>query len=335
MMDMHHLITDAASDVTFINDLVAFYRGEELPPLKLRYRDYSSWQHSEAGQESLRSQEIYWLDRFAGEKPVLNIPTDYPRPGHRDYRGDAVNFALGEELSRQLNELSGKTGATTYMILLSVFIILLSKYSQQEDITVGSPVSARRHIDLENIIGIFVNMLALRHQPRGHKSYREFLQEVKENALKAYENQDYPFNQLAMKLGQQGSMNRNPLFDIVFQLNPEAPPLDETRADAPPGENQLDVGPYPFGDKRCVFDMILMSSEQKEGITLSLVYSTALFRKATCERMTGHFIEIFEQVSRDNDIKLQDISISHRLLSTTSRALQEVVDEEEAFAFEV
>jgi bacitracin synthase 3 len=333
IMDIHHIITDAVSYITSIRELMALYRDRALPPLRLQYKDYSEWQHSQDGQESLKLQEDYWLDQFKGEIPVLNLPIDFPRPGKRDFHGKTIHFMLGSELSKKLKMLAKETGATTYMILLSVYTILLSKYSRQEDIVVGSPVSARRHIDLEKIMGIFVNMLAMRNRPGGHKTFKQFLKEVKENALIAYENQDYPFNRLAMTLGQQGSMSRNPLFDTVFQLNPETPQLKENNTQPDEADNPIDIHAYDMEDRQCVFDMILMAVEQEAGVMLSLVYSTALFKKATGEKLARHFVEIFEQVSRDNDIELKDISISHRLLRTKSKALQEEQDVDKAFAF--
>jgi tyrocidine synthetase-3 len=339
LMDVHHLITDAISNTIFISDLTALYGGEALPGLRLQYKDYSEWQNSEEGQKNLAKQEIYWLRQFAGEIPELNLPTDFPRSEKRDFRGKVVDFTPGPEISEQVRELSKETGATIYMILLSVYTMLLSRYTRQEDIVVGTPVSARSHIDLQKIMGIFVNMLAMRNYPSGHKTYREFLQEVKENALKAYENQDYPFNQLAMKLGRQGSMNRNPLFDTVFQLNPETHPDSGNKTgagkktNAGDNRNNLEVSPYDLEDIGSVFDLILVSREIQQEIGLSLVYPTQLFKKETAEELSAHFLEILGQVLRDHDIKLMDISITHTLAKIKSRALQDARDGEEAFTF--
>lgn len=327
VLDSHHLITDGISSCIFINDLFALYEGKELSPLNLQYKDYSEWENSREIRENLKRQETYWLKQFEGAIPVLNMPADFSRPGKRDFQGDDVCVNIGEELKKELDKLAKETGTTIYMILLSVFTILLSMYSRQDDIVVGTPIIGRRHSDLRDITGVFVNILAMRNRPGPSKTFREFLTEVKENTLSAYENQDYPFDQLAMKLGQQGCMNRTPLFDILFQLNPGEIMVSK---DALP-HTRLGIKSYSLEEeKHCVFDMVLFAVEFAEGIRLTLRYSTALFKKNRCEKMVEHFIEIVNQVVKDHNIPLQAISFSHEFLKVTSKTLQ---DRESDFAF--
>ena len=167
---------------------------------------------------AIKKQEEYWIDSFAGEIPVLNMPADYPRPLVQSFEGDSAYFEAGRELTEKLNNLTAETGTTLYMALLSAYNILLFKYTGQEDIIVGSPIAGRQHADLKNIIGMFVNTLAIRNYPEEEKTFREFLAEVKENALLAYENQDYQFEDLVEKLEIRRDISRNPLFDVMFTV---------------------------------------------------------------------------------------------------------------------
>jgi hypothetical protein len=321
MIDTHHLITDAISNFIFIRDLQALYRDEPLPELEYQYRDYAQWENSDRHQENVKVQEAYWLRQFEGELPILDMPVDFPRPAVKDYKGEVVSVDLGEELSNQLNQLAKETGTTMYMVLLSAYNILLSKYTRQEDIVVGAAVPGRRHSDLQNIMGMFVNMLAVRNHPHGPKTYKEFLSEVKENVLEAFENQDYPFERLVKKLGLQGSLNRNPLFDTALVMDVDDP-TGMDNADFQ-DNGQLKVTPYEIGRRGSVFDMVLLAGESRDKITLQFTYSTALFKRSKIEKIAKHYIEIMEQIAADGHIELKDISISHELLKVKSKILQE------------
>ncbi|MCP4158035.1 MAG: hypothetical protein GY757_60565, partial [bacterium] len=176
----------------------------ELPPLRIQYKDYSQWQHSEKEKGNIKNQETYWLKQFEDEIPVLELPLDYPRPAIQSFEGDSVNFALTGDETKALKMMALSTGTTVFMVLLSVYNTLLAKLGNPEDIIVGTPVAGRRHADLEKIIGMFVNTLALRNFPEGEKTFNEFLTEVKGRTLDAFENQEYQFEELVDKV----SVNR-------------------------------------------------------------------------------------------------------------------------------
>ncbi|MBO0377128.1 condensation domain-containing protein, partial [Staphylococcus warneri] len=150
--------------------------------------------------------------------PVLDLPYDYARPKEQSHIGKTIHSSLPNKIQKRLVNLSEKTGTTDYMILLSTFMVLLHKYSQQNDIVVGTPVSGRTHQDTEGVIGMFVNTLAMRLQPDSNKSFIELLSEAKSTALNAYDNQDYPFEELVEKVVKTRDLNRNPLFDVLFTL---------------------------------------------------------------------------------------------------------------------
>ncbi|MCP5052840.1 MAG: hypothetical protein GY940_37070, partial [bacterium] len=190
LVEVHHIISDGVSQGILEKEFALLARGKEPAPLRLQYKDYSRWQNREAQQEVMRIQSRYWLETFSGELPVLNLPIDYPRPKVQRFEGKRLCFFIDSQNTQTLNRLSKRTDTTIYMILLSVFNILLSKISGLEDIIIGTTIAGRRHGHLEHIVGMFVNTLAMRNHPEGGKSFLVFLSEVKERTIKAYENQE-------------------------------------------------------------------------------------------------------------------------------------------------
>ncbi|KAF6614167.1 AMP-binding protein, partial [Paenibacillus sp. EKM102P] len=217
MLDMHHIVSDGVSMEVLTDEFVRLYGGEELAPLRIQYKDYAVWQQSEAHQEWMQRQEAYWLDTFQGELPVLDLSTDFARPAVQSTAGDTIEFVLEREVSERLKELAAHTGATLYMVLLAAYTTLLHKYTGQEDIVVGTPIAGRPHAELESLVGVFINTLAMRNYPSSDKSFLDYLQEVKEHALRAYEHQDYPFEELVEKLNVTRDTSRNALFDTMFE----------------------------------------------------------------------------------------------------------------------
>ncbi len=326
--DMHHIISDGVSQLILTRDFLDLYSGKELPGLRLQYRDFSEWQQREAGTDegAYRQQEAYWLREFSGNIPLLRLPLDYERPGVKDFDGNFVMFSLGEELSTKLYQLTRDSDTTLYMILLAAYNVLLNKYSGQEDIIVGSPVPGRPHADLLYIIGMFVNMLAIRNRSGGEKSFNYFLLEVKEKVLGALDNQNYQFEELTKKLGLQGDPGRNPLFDAVFEM--QSIDIGENR----PAETTLKVAPYPLGENiKAPFDLILSTFENSGLINMRLTYSTRLFKESTIELIIRHYREIAAQVTDNPEIRLQDIVLSHQLVKIEPDIEQ---DSDDDFAFE-
>ena len=172
MYDMHHIISDGTSMAILIREFINLYQGQSLPELRIQYKDFAVWQNELFKRGKIRKQEEYWLARFAGEIPVLNLPTDYTRPAVQSFEGDRIALNLGPELAAGINRLASETGSTLYMVLLAAYNVLLSKYSGQEEIIVGTPIAGRPHADLERMIGMFVNTLAMRNYPEGIKASR-------------------------------------------------------------------------------------------------------------------------------------------------------------------
>lgn len=292
MFDMHHIISDGASMNILIKEFVALYSHEELPELNIQYKDYSVWYGNYLKSSAIERQKAYWLERFSGELPVLNLPTDFTRPLIQSFSGDKITFEIGAELTGKLKDLSQKSGMTLYMVLLAAYTILLSKYTGQEDISVGTPVACRHFAKLRDIIGLFVNTLVMRNFPNENKTVNQFLQEVKENALCAYENQDYPFEELVENINAKRDLSRNPLFDTMFILQN----IDVTKIEA----NNLFFEPYEFENRTSKFDVLLEAFDREDNIIFKLEYCTKLFSKATIELMIQHFKNILYKITDEN-----------------------------------
>jgi len=303
LFDMHHIVFDGTSMGILIRDVLALYEGKTLEPLKIQYKDFSEWQNSVEGRAAIERQESYWLHRFKGEVPQLAVFTDYPRPDVQSFEGNRISFTFEKELRQKIDQLNRETGTTLYMVLLAVYTILLSRYTRQEDIVVGSPVAGRQHVDFENIIGLFINALAMRNYPQPDKTFEQFLEEIRKNTLKAYENQGYPFDQLIEKLNIQKDFSRNPLFDA--ELAVQNMEIAELKAEG------IRFKPYPHEYNATQVDLALYAVETSEGIDFHLNYCTALFKKETMERFIHFFKEIVSTVVGNKEIKLKDIEISH------------------------
>ncbi|MDG0057028.1 amino acid adenylation domain-containing protein, partial [Paenibacillus sp. P2(2022)] len=289
MLDMHHIVSDGVSMEVLTDEFVRLYGGEELAPLRIQYKDYAVWQQSEAHQEWMQRQEAYWLDTFQGELPVLDLSTDFARPAVQSTAGDTIEFVLECEVSERLKELAAQTGATLYMVLLAAYTTLLHKYTAQEDIVVGTPIAGRPHAELSNLVGVFINTLAIRNYPSSDKSFLDYLQEVKEHALRAYEHQDYPFEELVEKLNVTRDTSRNALFDTMFELKTMEQQEFELEG--------LTLSSYPLDNHTAKFDLSLEAIEQPEGILCSLEYSTALYKPETMTRLAQHFAEIVRAIA--------------------------------------
>ncbi|HLP46801.1 MAG TPA: amino acid adenylation domain-containing protein, partial [Candidatus Kapabacteria bacterium] len=303
LIDMHHIITDGVSQNILEKEFMALYTGEQLPPLKLQYKDYSEWQNSEPQKSLIRKQKNYWLELFAGEVPVLNLPIDFPRPLMQSFAGSHVRTLLTTQESKLIKDLAKQTGTTLYMCILSAFIILLSRLSGQEDIVTGTPVASRKHVDLAGLIGMFVNTLALRNYPNNEKNYNNFLLELKENTLNAYANQDYHFEDLVDNLPLSRDTGRNPVFDVMFNLLN----IDEYKGDIPQMEEELYVNSHQQGTAK--FDLTLTMVELGERFLFTFEYCIHLFKPETIDRFIAYFKMLLHDIAENHDKKLWQLEI--------------------------
>jgi tyrocidine synthetase-3 len=325
MVDMHHVISDGKSHEIFLGELLAFYRGEALPELRLQYKDFSQWQDTLIFSGELRKQEAYWVNQLKGDSAPLKIPTDYPRSEQKRFEGAVVTFEIAREEADRLRALAKREDATMFMIILTIFNILLFKLSRRQDIIVGTIVAGRRHPDLENIIGMFINTLVLRNDPGKDKTFIEFLGEVKTNTLEAFDRQDYQFDDLVDKLGIRRDAARNPLFDVLFLFNS----LDKEGILKWEHSMEMEIPGLkikPCEDERgqAKFDLLFtgMDTGAGDNLVFDIEYSTELFKKEKIERFITYFRQISSAVIENESIPLKDIKISHDLAAAVSDLYQ-------------
>ncbi|WP_176560096.1 non-ribosomal peptide synthase/polyketide synthase [Brevibacillus dissolubilis] len=313
MMDMHHIISDGVSMNILLGELSAVYLGKDLPELSIQYKDFAVWQQEQAQSTVLQKQEAYWLEALAGDIPALQMPTDYPRPAVYSYDGDSLSFMVDQDLAQSLNQLAQATGTTMYMVLIAALQVTLSKYSGQEEILVGSPVAGRPHADLQSIVGMFINTLVMRGYPAAEKSFADFLAEMRETALHAFENQDYPFEELVEKLALKRDMSRNQLFDVLFTLQ-NMGERDEQWA-----LGEAKAAPYELPYQIATFDITVTARELGEGIGFELNYATKLFKRETMQRFAAHYKQVLRQIVNNHQVRLAEIDMvteaeKHQLL---------------------
>ena len=329
MLDMHHIISDGTSLQILIDEFLTLYgssKKKSLPPMHIHYRDYCLWQSSHHQREMIKKQEHYWLNRFQGDIPVLEIPIDYPRPAIKSNKGTYVHFEIVPQTAEKLRALAIKQDATMFMVILTIFSILMYKLTQQEDIILGTITMGRRQTDLEKIIGMFVNTLPLRNCPGGEKSFDEFLKETRNSTLDAFENQDYQFEDLVEKLTVKRDPGRNPLFDVVFVFGK----LDTLDDPQPVSSTGLKAKPYGTGNTGAKFDILFTGTDTGRQLAFSFGYCTDLFKKETIERFIKYFKEIVSAVEENESIQLKDIFISHHLVTAESDVYR---DQESDFKF--
>jgi amino acid adenylation domain-containing protein len=304
MFDMHHIITDGTSQEIFVREFWQLYEGNQLAPLKLQYKDYSQWMNNPAKQQEILQQEDFWIDQFQGDIPLLNLPLDFERPAVKRFEGGRVGFIVDQADTDRLKKLALNEDATLYMTMLAMFFTFLSRMSNQEDIIIGTATLGRTHVDLEGILGMFVNSLALRNMPAGEKPFSRFLEEVKKRSLDAFDNQDYLFENLVEKVVQSTDSSRNPLFDVMFAL---------INIDTRIGDDSVTIDhptsrSYSYEGTMAKFDLT-MNITAGDQMSISIEYNTSLFKKETAQRFTRYFKTILTSITADPNIRLGDIPV--------------------------
>jgi amino acid adenylation domain-containing protein len=293
--DMHHIISDAVSLAILGQEFLDAYHHRPLPPLTLQYRDFSLWQAGTADSN-------YWLDLYAGDIPEQRIPVDFPAAKRFGMKEETLTFQLDRQLTARIRQFTKEVDITTFMLLVAVYALLLSRYSGQNDIVVGVPVAARGHADLERIIGMFVNILPLRFDVSGQTTFNDFVRQVKDRSIAAFAHQDYPFDELVRQLGLSRQTDTNPLFDVVFQTHEM--PVEET---GERDDDEFRVLPYENRRSTSKFSLILESYDMGETFTMTQQFSTALYKRSSIQEMTGLYTELLQQALDHPAIPLRDI----------------------------
>lgn len=286
VLTAHHIIFDGWSLGILIQELSSLYAETVHEPSlqkkpKIQYADYAVWQRNWLQGEILHKQLAYWKQQLSGDLPVLNLPADYPRPAVQTYNGARISFEIPQELTQKLNKLSQQEGTTLFMTLLAAFKTLIYRYTGQEDILIGAPIANRDRAEIENLIGFFVNTLALRTSLSNNPTFKELLRRVRETALSAYAHQELPFEKLVEKLQPERDLSYSPLFQVSFALQNE---LTQT-LELP----ELQLSLKEVDTKTAKFDLTLFLEETAQGLIGAFEYNTDLFKSSTIQRLIGHF----------------------------------------------
>ncbi|MBZ4423317.1 non-ribosomal peptide synthetase, partial [Myxococcus sp. RHSTA-1-4] len=306
LLDVHHIVSDGWSLGVLVKELGALYpalaagQPSSLPPLPMQYADFASWQRDFLRGETLDSQLGYWRQRLDANA-VLELPTDKPRPAIASTRGARLTVVLPPALLQSLKDLARREGRTLFTLLLAAYQVLLSRYSRQEDVVVGTPVAGRNRSELEGLIGLFVNTLALRTDLSGDPSFLELMGRVHEASLGAFAHQDVPFEKLVEALQPERKLSTSPLFQVSFTLqNAPLPPLQV------PGLT-LEAQPVDSGTSQV--DLSLLATELPQGLRLVALYRTDLFEAPTVTRLLGHFQALLEGIAASPERRLSELPL--------------------------
>jgi amino acid adenylation domain-containing protein len=289
---MHHIVSDGWSMGVFLQELTALYNAyiqglsSPLNPLSIQYGDFTLWQRQWLQGEVLQQQLDYWQKQLAGAPALLSLPTDRPRPNQQSFAGGHLPFSLSWELTEKLTQLTQEQGVTLFMTLLTAYAVLLYRYTEQEDILIGTPIANRNRSEIEGLIGFFVNTLVLRIDLSGKPNFNQLLGRVREMAMDAYAHQDLPFEMLVEVLQPERDLSHAPLFQVDFLLQNSPPsPLELTGLTATPLTTENDTAK---------FDLTLAMENTGAELKGVWEYNTDLFDRSTIERLTGNFITLLE-----------------------------------------
>ncbi|WP_044358115.1 condensation domain-containing protein, partial [Paenibacillus sp. E194] len=301
LFDMHHIISDGTSMGILIEELTRLYAGDRLEPVSLHYKDYAVWLEENRHSPTDVQQKEYWLQQLGGELPVLQLPADFARPSIQSFAGSQLDFTIDAELTANIKQLAQDTGTTLFMVLLAAYSMFLGKLAGQDEIIVGTPIAGRPHADLSGMLGMFVNTLAIRSMPSADKTFRNYLEEMKQLALTAFEHAEYPFEELVEHVVRHRDVSRNPIFDAMFALQ------NMNRSELQMAD--VDIVPYALENPTSKFDLSLFIHEVGEELHGSLEYATALFEVDTISRWKDHFITLLRHTAADPDVILGKASL--------------------------
>ena len=307
ILTMHHIITDGWSVGVLLKELGSLYdsynSGQQpaLEELQVQYADYAHWQRQWLESGELERQMQYWRERMRGAPPVLEMPTDYARPAVQSYRGSSENLVITREVTQKLKHLGRQEGVTLFMSLLGAFGVLLSRYSGQEDIVVGTPIANRRRAELDGLIGCFANTLVMRLAVDGKESFRQFLERVREVSLEAYANQDVPFEKLVEELQPERDFSRSPIFQAIFMFRSEP-------------QVELRIGDLKLQNEEIFYDatkyeISLGLVEEDGSLRGAIAYYTDLYKASTIRRMARRFERLIESTVEDPDCSIRQLDL--------------------------
>ncbi len=293
VLSMHHVVSDGWSKGVLMRELSTLYdafrkgMASPLAELPIQYVDYAVWQRDFLQGPALTAELDYWREKLSGAPPSLDLPLDRPRPKRQTHRGGQLARPMSEELTSSLRELSRKSGVTTFMTLLAALKVLLSRYSGQTDVCVGTPIANRNRRETEGLIGFFLNTLVLRTDLSGEPSFEEVLSRVREVCLSAYGHQNVPFEKLLSELHPERDLGRTPLFQVFFNMLT----FEESNLEL----RELEVRPYPTEAESAKFDLTLYVLERSGRLVVVASYNRDVLDEKTVARWLGHYERLLEQ----------------------------------------
>ncbi|HYG62699.1 MAG TPA: amino acid adenylation domain-containing protein, partial [Thermoanaerobaculia bacterium] len=305
LVTLHHIAGDGWSVDLFLRELALLYhafaegRPSPLPELAIQYADFAVWQRSWLAGEVLESQIAYWRERLAGAPAVLDLTTDRPRPAVPGHRGERWPVEPPAALAEELRRLGRREGATLFMVVLAAFQTLLARHSGQGDVVIGTPIAGRDRLETEELIGFFVNTLALRIDSAGDPSFRELLARVREVTLGAYTHQELPFERLVETLQPERHLNRSPLFQVMFAF--------QNVPQGGPGIPGLAISALPVDLEVAKFDLVLTLGESAAGLTGTLEYDADLFDRSTAARLASHLNRFLDEIAADPARRVSEV----------------------------
>ena len=310
LLTMHHIVSDGWSMGVLANEITTLYRAffldqpSPLPELEIQYADFSFWQQEYLQGEALKEQLDYWKKRLSNP-PILELPTDKPRPKIWTNEGSSFTVTISKELLDRIKQIGYKEGATLFMTLMAAFKVLLMRYSGQDDVTVGTPIANRTLKETEPLIGIFINTLVLRTTLNNNQTFLEFLREEKKVILDAYENQDVPFEMIVDEIQPEREMSYSPLFQVMFILQ-NAPVKTSIVSD-------LELEPIHVDMGTATSEITFSISENRNGLSLSVEYNTDLFEETTIRRLTEHYQNILIEVVKNPNAKIKTLPLMNKV----------------------
>jgi amino acid adenylation domain-containing protein/non-ribosomal peptide synthase protein (TIGR01720 family) len=310
LLTLHHIVSDGWSMNVLIDEFIRCYDAfdagtqPQLAPLPIQYSDYALWQRRwlEAGEQA--RQLDYWQTQLGNEHPVLELPTDHPRPAMPSYRGTRYEFAVDAQLAEQLRATAQKHNITLFMLLLGAFNALLHRYTGQTDIRVGVPIANRNRAEIEGLIGFFVNTQVLRTQLDGQTRVDDLLRAIKETALGAQAHQDLPFERLVEALKLERSLSHTPLFQVMYNHQPHV--ADIATASTASG---LALGVIEWEGRTTQFDLTLDTYEKAGKLHAALTYANDLFDADTITRMAQHWTRLLQGMVGDPTQRISDLPL--------------------------
>ncbi|MFJ7187065.1 condensation domain-containing protein, partial [Lysinibacillus xylanilyticus] len=309
--DLHHIIGDGISAEILIKEFIQLYKGEELEPLEVTYKDYVCWKEERLLSNQLNKEEEYWTRKLSGSNTSLNFPLDFERPPIMSFNGKKLEYFLNENLTTKLNAIALENDCTIYMVLLTVYNLLLSSYSGQDEITVGTSVGGRKHPSTQGIIGPFINMLPMKNTVAKEKTVKELLMQIKENTLEAFEHQEFPYEKMVENISIRRDVSRNAIFDTIFDVQN----MERNLVDL----GELKINEYYIGDNGSKADIVFYIEEVSDKLKVNIEFNTTLFKEETMDKFGNNYKELLSELLENTDRVINKLEYFQKIESRLNK----------------